>query len=260
MSAVRFDFSGERVLVTGASRGIGYGVAEAFVRAGAEVYILAETGNLDAVARQLMAIGGRPVTALEADITDRDALHRVLAPLDRIDVLVNNAGLERLTPIAEPGGEVEATFRRIIDVNINGTYAVTRECLPKMRSGGRIIVTASIWGKTAEAGFAAYVASKHALIGFTRTLAKELGPAGIRVNAVCPGWVRTEASLRSAGVLAARDGTSLEAVIEGVLAHQAIGGLMEPADVAGLYLFLASDAAGSITGQSVTIDRGETLQ
>ena len=107
--------------------------------------------------------------------------------LGALDVLVNNAGLELITPMLEPGDEVEKTFARIIEINVIGTYYVTREALPLMRAGGSIVLTSSIWGKTGAADFSAYVTSKHANIGFMRVLAKELGPKGIRVNAVCPG-------------------------------------------------------------------------
>jgi NAD(P)-dependent dehydrogenase (short-subunit alcohol dehydrogenase family) len=106
--------------------------------------------------------------------------------------------------------------------------------------------------------FGAYVASKHAVIGLTKTWAKELGPRGIRVNAVAPGWVRTEAAVRSARVLAAHTGLSEGEIIAGVEAAQPLGGgLMEPEDIAGAYLFLGSAASANITGQTLGIDRGE---
>jgi NAD(P)-dependent dehydrogenase (short-subunit alcohol dehydrogenase family) len=117
--------------------------------------------------------------------------------------------------------------------------------------------TASVWSRSSEAGFAAYVASKHATIGLTKTWAKELGPRGIRVNAVCPGWVRTAASMLSLRRMSERTGRSEQAILDQVLGAQIIGGLMEPDDVAGPYLFLASDLARNITGQSLGIDRGE---
>ena len=140
---------------------------------------------------------GRPVAAEICDITDRAAVRRAVGGLGALDVLVNNAGLELMTPMLEPGDEVERTFARIIEINVIGTYYVTREALPLMQAGGSIVITSSIWGKTGAADFAAYVTSKHANIGFMRVLAKELGPKGIRVNAVCPGWVKTRAALRS---------------------------------------------------------------
>ena len=180
--------------------------------------------------------------------------------LERIDVLINNAGLELITPMNAEGREVEETFRRIIDINVMGTYYVTREALPKMGDGGRIILTSSMWGKTAEAEFSAYCASKHANLGFMRSLAKELAPRGISVNAICPGWVRTVASMRSLTAMAERQGRSEDDLLAEIVSAQAIGGLMEPQDMAATYLFLASEAADNITGQALTVDRGEIIQ
>jgi 3-hydroxybutyrate dehydrogenase len=177
----------------------------------------------------------------------------------RVDVLINNAGYERLTHILESGSEVEDIFRRIIDVNILGTYYVTREAVSRMVSGSRIVITASVWGKTGMAGFTAYCASKHANIGFMRALADELGPRGITVNAVCPGWVRTDAAMRSLSIMASNESRSEEDCLNDILSAQAIEGLMEPDDVASTYLFLASDQACNITGQALNVDRGELL-
>lgn len=252
-----FDFSGRKVLVTGASRGIGYGVAEAFAMAGAELAILAEDGLVHEAATRLAEKAGRPVKGLVCDITDRNAVTEVLEPFDRIDVLVNNAGLERPTPLGDADPAVDDTFARVMAVNVTGTHNVTRAAIAKIPDGGRIVITSSIWGKTAVPDFSAYVSSKHALIGMTRTWAKELGPRGITVNAVCPGWVKTEAAMRSLNAMAAKIGVEPDALLEEIVAAQAIGGLMEPADVAGLYLFLASDAAANITGQAINVDRGE---
>lgn len=256
---VQFDFSGKSVLVTGASRGIGRGVAEAFAQAGADLTILAEDESIISVAAEIGVACGRPVRALRCDITDRAAVATALAALTTIDVLVNNAGLERITPIAEPGPETEAVFRRIIDINVLGTYFVTRDALPKIPRGGRIVFTASIWSRTAAPEFSAYCASKHAVMGFMRSLAMELGPRGINVNAVAPGWVRTDASMLSLARMAERSGRSEQAILDEVMAGQSLPGLMEPRDIAGLYLFLASDAASNITGQTVNIDRGEVM-
>ncbi|HZT19927.1 MAG TPA: SDR family oxidoreductase [Dongiaceae bacterium] len=254
-----FDFSGRSVLVTGASRGIGYGVAAAFARARAELFILADDAPVEDAAARLAALAGRPVKALRCDIADREAVRRTIGALPRIDVLVNNAGLERITPIDEPGAEVEALFRRIVEINVMGTYFVTRDALAKIPRGGRIIFTSSIWSRTAAAEFSAYVATKHAVLGFMRTLAKELGPRGIGVNAVGPGWVKTDASMLSLKRMSERSGRSEGSILEEVMKAQSLPGLMEPADVAELYLFLASDAARNITGQAFGIDRGEVM-
>jgi len=254
-----FDFTGQRVLVTGASHGIGNGVAAAFAQAGADLAILSSTEDIDAAARALAELCGRPVQGLVCDISDRAAVRRVVGGLGRLDVLVNNAGLERITPILEPGDEVERSFERIIQINVLGTYYVTREVVKTMAAGGRIILTASVWGKTGAAEFGAYVTSKHANIGFMRVLAKELGPRGINVNAVCPGWVKTRAALRSLTAMAAKAGRPEEDLLREILATQALPGLMEPRDVADLYLFLASPHASSITGQAYNVDRGEFM-
>jgi NAD(P)-dependent dehydrogenase (short-subunit alcohol dehydrogenase family) len=259
MTEPALDFSGKRVLVTGASHGIGRAVAGAFARAGADLAMLSSTPDVEEAARAVQAETGRPVNALVCDITDRQAVRRSVGGLPALDVLVNNAGLERVTPMLEPGDEVERTFERIIAINVVGTYYVTREALPRMGSGSAIVITSSIWGKTGAADFAAYVASKHANIGFMRVLAQELGPRGIRVNAICPGWVRTRAALRSLAEVAARADRSEEAVLGEILSAQALPGLMEPEEVANTYLFLASDHAASVTGQAWNVDRGEVM-
>lgn len=256
---LRFDFTGQRVLVTGASRGIGLGVARGFAAAGAEVFILADDAGVVAAARALGRPYGVAVTPLQGDIVEASAMRRLLAPLERLDVLVNNAGVELPTPAGDPHDDVDARFRRVIEVNVIGTWNVTRAALPLLGPGGRIVVTSSIWGKVGEPGFAAYCASKHALLGVVRTLARELGPRAISVNAVCPGWVRTDAAMRSLATMAADSGRGVDALLEETLARQAFAGLMEPDDMAGIYLFLASDAARNITGQAFTVDRGEVM-
>ena len=254
-----FDFCGKRVLVTGASHGIGFAVAAAFARAGAELAILSSTRDIkEAAARDRQ--GARPTGAR------RDLRHhrpRRRPPVRRRARRARRARQQCRAGAGhadvEPGDAVEKTFARIIEINVIGTYYVTRDALPLMRDGGSIVLTSSIWGKTGAADFAAYVTSKHANIGFMRVLAKELGPKGIRVNAVCPGWVRTRAALRSLdeGVRRCRDrrGRRCSADPRG----QALPGLMEPDDVASLYLFLASDHAKNITGQAVNVDRGDTM-
>jgi len=245
------NFSGKTVLITGASRGIGLGIAEGFAAAGAQLHLLADHEQVFDVAARLGA------AAYLADTTDAAAVAASLARMPALDVLINNAGLERLTPLDDASPETAAIFSRILNVNVTGTYLVTRAALPKMGEGGRIISTSSVWGRVGEPLFGAYVASKHAVIGLTKSWAKELGPRGINVNAVAPGWVRTESALRSLTSMAARGGVEEDVLLERILAGQALPGLMEPRDMAGVYMFLASPYAANVTGQTIGADRGE---
>ena len=245
------SIKGKSVVITGSSRGIGLGIAQAFAKAGAALHLIA---NDDAVHQRAGELGA---TACVADIADKSQVATALKGLQHIDVRINNAGLELLTPVTDDGDENSNTFRRIIEINVIGTSLVTSRALQVMKSGASIINTASIWGRVAEGRFGAYVASKHAVMGLTKTWAKELGPRGIRVNAVCPGWVRTEASMRSLKRMSAEEGLPEDLLLERIVGAQALPGLMEPPDVAGAYLFLASDLAANVTGQSLGIDRGE---
>ncbi|WP_323786449.1 SDR family oxidoreductase [Thalassovita sp.] len=253
--SVSFDFSGKTVLVTGASSGIGYGVAEGFANAGANLIVLSDTDAIHDAARQLPG----KVRAIQCDIADAAMVTERLSDIERVDVLVNNAGLERPTPLtgANPAGNT--TFERIIAINITGTQNVTDTLVTRIPDGGRIILTASIWARTAVPGFSAYVSSKHALIGLARTWAQELGPRGICVNAVCPGWVKTGPAMNSLRELAESSGRSEAEVQAEIMSAQAIDGLMEPCDMAEAYMFLASSGGANITGQAINVDRGEVM-
>lgn len=259
MGKVSYDFSGKSVLITGASRGIGLGVARGFARAGADLKILADDAGVFEAADRLSSETGNAVTPIRCDITDTAQIDAALDGIASIDVLINNAGLERTTPLEDPDQVVEDTFRRIIDINVMGTYLMTRRALRRMDKGGRIILTASIWARTAVAEFSAYCASKHANLGFMRSIAHELGPRGINVNAVCPGWVKTEAAVLTLERMVQSSGRSEQEVMQEIIDGQVLDGLLEPDDMAAIYLFLASDGARDITGQAYHLDRGEVM-
>lgn len=253
--SISFNFTGKSVLVTGASSGIGRGVASAFAMAGADLTILSSTDSIHEAAATMRG----NVKAIKCDISDASAVTAALAGIERVDVLVNNAGLEKPTPLNGTNPTGDATFERIIAINVNGTRNVTDTLINRIPNGGRIIITSSIWAKTAVGGFSAYVASKHANVGLMRTWAQELGPRGIRVNAICPGWVKTGPAMASLGELAKASDTSEEALLAAIMSAQAIDGLMTPEDMADTYMFLASEGGRNITGQAINVDRGEVM-
>ena len=260
LANLKVDLTAKHVLITGANRGIGLGLAEGFLEAGATVTIVALEEDVAEVAEQLSAQYERQVLGISCDIADLSQIDQMQAQVKHVDVLINNAGFEYITPIADPSDRIDEIFRRIIEINVIGTFSVTRQLLDKIADGGRIVNTASMWGKTAVAEFSAYCASKHAVIGLTRSLAQELAPRQISVNAVCPGWVRTFASMRSLSFMAAQQKRAEADLLEEIVAAQALEGLMEPQDMVDMYLFLAGPAADNITGQSFTVDRGELMQ
>ncbi len=257
---MQYDFSGQNVVITGGNMGLGAGVARGFLAAGAELTIIGIEADVADVAANWSREYGRDVAGITCDIARISDVAKLADQLDQIDVLVNNAGLELITPISDPDPSVDRTFRRITEINVIGTFSVIRALLPKLKDGSRIVNTASMWGKTAVAEFSAYCASKHAVIGLTRSLAQELAPRHISVNAVCPGWVRTDASMRSLAAMSVQSGRPEAELLDEITGAQALPGLMEPPDMAEMYMFLGSRAARNITGQSFTVDRGELMQ
>lgn len=257
--AIEFEFRNKSVVITGASRGIGFSVAHAFTRSGANIHILSSGKGIHEAGKTLEEKTGCKIKTYQCDISDKSKVDEVMSKIKKIDVLVNNAGLERPTPIRDPNPRIDDDFERIISINILGTFYVTRAAVPKMSAGGSIIITSSIWGKTAVADFSAYCSSKHANIGFMRSLSKELGPVGIRVNAVCPGWVETEAAMKSLSWMSEKTQINEPELLNEIVTAQSLPGLMQPSDVSQLYLYLASSFSSNITGQAINIDRGEVL-
>jgi len=246
-------------LVTGGGRGIGRAIALAFAREGAHVAVAARTAAAVAeVATEVRGLG-RNAVAVACDVGDRaqvDAAVRTAADaLGPIQILVNNAGVAVSAKVLETD---DALWERHLRVNLTGAFYASRAVLPGMLAvgWGRILNIAST---AARAGFpyvAAYVASKHGLLGLTRALAMELATSGITVNAICPGYAATELTWESARRIQAKTGRSYEEAVRSLAAFSPQRRLVEPDEVAALAVLLASDDARGVTGQAWNVDGG----
>ncbi len=235
-------------MVTGSTRGIGKSVAEAFAAQGATVIIIGRNeAQAKAVAGEIKAKGGQ-ADGFGCDVTSlanvQETVNKILDIHKRIDILVNNAGITRDNLLLRID---ENDWDEVIKVNLKGVFNVTKVlCKPMLKARkGKIISIASVIGITGNAGQANYAASKAGIIGFSKSVAKELASRGITANVVAPGYIRTEMTDQLP-----------EAVKEKVLGQIPLSRLGEAADVAGVCLFLASKAADYITGQTIVVDGG----
>ncbi|WNW11200.1 SDR family oxidoreductase [Pseudomonas sp. DTU_2021_1001937_2_SI_NGA_ILE_001] len=243
------DFTHQTVLVTGGAQGIGQAIVEAFSRRGARVVIAdLNLGAAQALADSLQR-QGRPAEARQVDLADGQAINGLLGNLERLDVLVHNAAYFPLTPLEQI---TPAILQRTLDVNLAALFWLTQAALPlfKRQGAGNILVTSSVTGpRVAFPGLSHYAASKAGVNGFIRSAALELAPHGVRVNGVEPGMIATPAM----GNLG--DQTLSQRIANAV----PLGRLGAPADIAGAMLYLASDLAGYVTGQTLIVDGGATL-
>ncbi len=266
------ELTGKLAIVTGAARGQGRAIALALAGAGADVAIcdVGEAampsvayqlgGALDAVAQEIEALGVRALFAA-CDIrrqAEIDAfIGQVTAAFGRIDILVNNAGI--LTGNKPMHLLDDETFETTIAVNLTGSWRMSRAVVPVMIAGGRggrIINIASVAGLIGTPGFGHYGATKHGLVGMTKTMAAELGAYGITVNAVCPGFLPTPMVEHTASEIGARAGLTREQVYEQYLSVAHVKEPIQPEQTAASVLYLASEAARVVTGSNLVIDAG----
>lgn len=254
--------TGKVALVTGGGTGIGKAISKTLAENGARVAVASRNPAHLQSAKNELKFSDSPVMAIPMDVRNKQevqkAIARVLGAWERIDILVNNAGVSGLNRIDD---EEDKRWYEIVDTNLTGTYLVTREVLRRMKddAGGRIINIASVLGKFGVAGYTAYCASKHGLIGFTRALALEVADRGITVNAICPGWVDTEMARAGMEEGAAYQGISVEQFKKEAIAAVPIRRFIDAGEVGELAAYLASDKACGITGQAINVCGGQTM-
>jgi 3-hydroxybutyrate dehydrogenase len=258
------ELTGRVAVITGAASGMGLAFAETMAAGGASV-VLADLDEVKGrTAADKINAAGQAALFCRADIAKRDdaaaLVDTAVRHFARLDILINNAGLQYLAPIHE---FPEDKWDQLIGVMLTGPFLTTKYALPHMmaQKRGRIINISSFHGLVASEYKSAYVAAKHGLIGFTKVLALEGAPHNIGAVAVCPSYVRTPLVEKQIAEQARRHGIAESEVIAKImLAPAAVKRLLEPSEVAALIVFLCSDAASAITGTTISIDCGWTAR
>ena len=248
---------GKVALITGGGSGIGAATARRFAASGAKVVVTGRRqGMIDDVAAQ---VGG---LAMAGDVSDESHCRRLVdaavGEFGGLDILVASAGVETFGSATDVDLD---QWREVLRVNLDGVLLSARAAIPAMRQrgGGAIVVLGSVASLFSPPQFTAYVTSKHALVGLTRSLAVDYSPEGIRVNAVCPGWTRTEMGDRTLETLGQMHGLDLEEAVRWGSRNYPLRRAADPSEIASAIEFLASDDASYVTGAVLPVDGGASV-
>jgi 3-hydroxybutyrate dehydrogenase len=251
-------------LITGGGRGIGRAIAMAFASEGAQVTVAARSfEQVEQVAREIADKFSTKALPVVCDVSDAASVERLFEAVNESfgrgpDILVNNAGIAESAPLTKTGDEL---WQQHLAINLSGSFYCMRAALPQMieRGWGRIVNIASIAGKTGAPYIAAYSASKHGVLGLTRSAALEVASKGITVNAICPGYVDTEMTTRGIENITKKTGLSADQAMESIRKMSPQNRIIEPEEVAALALLLASEEGRGINGQAINVDGGTVL-
>lgn len=251
-------------LITGGGRGIGRAIALAFAREGAQVAVAARTlEQVEQVAGEIAAGFNMKALPVACDVSDPASVEQMYAKVYEVfgrgpDILVNNAGIAESAPLTKTDNDL---WHRHLAINLSGTFYCTRAAIPQMieRGWGRVINIASIAGKTGGPYIVAYSASKHGVLGLTRSAALETAAKGITVNAICPGYVDTDMTTRGIENITKKTKLTADQAMESIKKLSPQNRIIAPEEVAALALLLASEDGRGINGQAINVDGGSVL-